>query len=70
LLAPAGTPALIIERLNAEVNRVLKMPEVQEKIRAEGGQVMGGTSAEFSALLKNDILKWGQVVKDSGVKND
>jgi hypothetical protein len=31
---------------------------------------MGGTSAEFSALLKNDILKWGQVVKDSGVKND
>jgi tripartite-type tricarboxylate transporter receptor subunit TctC len=70
LLAPAGTPAPIIARLNAEVNRVLKMPEVQEKMRVEGGQTMRSTPEEFSALLKKDTLKWGQVVKDSGVKND
>jgi tripartite-type tricarboxylate transporter receptor subunit TctC len=69
-LAPAGTPAAIIARLNTEINRVLKMPEVRERIRVEGGEVMGGTPEEFAAILRNDLLKWGQAVKDSGAKID
>ncbi|OWW20912.1 Bug family tripartite tricarboxylate transporter substrate binding protein [Noviherbaspirillum denitrificans] len=69
-LAPAGTPTPIIARLNAEVNRVLKMPEVREKIGAEGGDVQGSTPEEFAALIKSDITKWGQIVKDSGAKID
>lgn len=70
LLVPTGTPASIVTRLNTEVNKVLKMKEVQEKIGAEGGDAQGSTPEEFAALIRSDIVKWGQVVKDSGAKID
>lgn len=70
LLAPTGTPAPIIARLNSEVNRVLKMKEVQEKIGAEGGNAQGSTPEEFADQLKSDIVKWGKVVKASGAQVD
>lgn len=70
LVAPAGTPAPIVTKINAEVNRILKMPDVKEKFAAEGGGPLGGTSQEFAALLKSDYVKWGKVVKDSGAKLD
>ena len=70
LVAPAGTPAPIVTKINAEVNRILKMPDVKEKFAAEGGGPIGGSSQEFAALLKSDYVKWGKVVKDSGAKLD
>ena len=70
LVAPAGTPAPIVSKINAEVNRILKMPDVKEKFAAEGGGPLGGTPQEFAALLKSDYTKWGKVVKDSGAKLD
>jgi tripartite-type tricarboxylate transporter receptor subunit TctC len=70
LAAPAGTPASVIARLNSEVNRVLQMPDVREKIRAEGGDILGGTPEAFGNLIKSDVVKWGKVVKDSGAKVD
>lgn len=70
LLAPAGTPASVIARLNTEVNRVLQMPDVREKIRGEGGDILGGTPEAFGNLIKGDVVKWGKVVKDSGAKVD
>ena len=70
LAAPAGTPASVIARLNSEVNRVLQMPDVREKIRAEGGDILGGTPEAFGSLIKSDVVKWGKVVKDSGAKVD
>lgn len=70
LLVPAGTPAPIISRLNTEVNKVLQMKELQEKIGAEGGDAQGSTPEEFAALLKTDLVKWGQIVKESGAKID
>lgn len=70
LLVPAGTPTPIVARLNAEVNKVLKMKEVQEKISTEGGDAQGSTPEEFAALLKSDIVKWGHVVRESGAKID
>ena len=70
LVAPAGTPAPIVAKINAEVNRILKMPDVKEKFAAEGGGPLGGSSQEFAALLKSDYVKWGKVVKDSGAKLD
>jgi tripartite-type tricarboxylate transporter receptor subunit TctC len=70
LLVPAGTSPEIIKRLNVEVNRVLKMPEVREKIGAEGGEAMGSTPEEFAQLIKTDIVKWAKVVKESGAKID
>jgi tripartite-type tricarboxylate transporter receptor subunit TctC len=70
LLVPAGTPAPIVTRLNTEVNKILKMKDVQEKIGTEGGDAQGSTPEEFAALLKTDIVKWGRIVKESGAKID
>jgi tripartite-type tricarboxylate transporter receptor subunit TctC len=70
LVAPAKTPAAVVEKINAEVNRVLKMPDIKEKFAAEGGGPLGGSPQEFAALLKSDYAKWGKVVKESGAKLD
>jgi tripartite-type tricarboxylate transporter receptor subunit TctC len=70
LVAPAGTPPAIVNRLNAEVNRLLKSPEFREKFAAEGGGAVGGTPQEFAGVLKADYAKWRKVVKDANVKLD
>lgn len=70
LLAPAGTPAPVISRVNAEVNKVLKLKDVQDKIGAEGGDAAGSTPEEFAALIRADIAKWAPIVKESGAKVD
>jgi tripartite-type tricarboxylate transporter receptor subunit TctC len=70
LLVPAKTPAEIVKRLNDEVNKVLKDPDVRAKLASEGGEALGGSPEQFAALLKTDIARWGKVVKDSGAKVD
>ena len=70
LLAPAGTPAAIVERINAEVNKILVLPEVKEKIAAEGGGPIGGSSEDFARLLTKETPKWAKLVKESGAKID
>ncbi|QOL50062.1 Bug family tripartite tricarboxylate transporter substrate binding protein [Massilia litorea] len=70
MVAPAGTPPAIVAELNAEINKVLAMPEVRKKITVEGGDVMGGTPEQFSNLIKTEIPRWGKVVKDSGARID
>ena len=68
LFAPAGTPPLIVARLNEEVNKVLQMPDVREKIANGGATPVGGSSEDFAAFLSTDYAKWGRIVKESGVK--
>lgn len=68
LFAPAGTPPAIIARLNAEVNKVLAMPDVREKILTGGASVVGGTSEDFAAFVRADYERWGKAVRESGVK--
>src|SRR6266704_470525 len=68
LLAPAGTPVPIIDRLNAEVNRALGTPEVRERLAAEGGEVLGGSLEQFASFLKAEHAKWGRVVQESGAR--
>ncbi len=68
LFAPVGTPASIVARLNAEVNKVLQSPDVIEKVSAQGVSVAGGTSDAFAAFVRSDYERWGRVVKESGVK--
>lgn len=70
LLAPAGTPPAIVERLNQEVNKILVLPEVKEKLEADGGRPIGGTSQEFVRFLASEFQKWSKVVKDSGARPD
>ena len=70
LLMPAGTPPAIVQRVNAEVNRLLARPDLHERIGAEGGEALGGTPERFAALLKADLAKWGDAVRQSGAKVD
>ncbi|HEU4376915.1 MAG TPA: tripartite tricarboxylate transporter substrate binding protein [Telluria sp.] len=70
LLAPAGTPPEIIAKLNQSINQVLNMPDVQKRIDIEGATTLGSSPEQFRELLKSDMVRWGQVVKESGAKVD
>jgi len=67
LFAPAGTPADIVNRLNAEVRTVLAMPDVRQRILATANEPWGAFSTEeFNAFVRTEIVKWAKVVKESG----
>jgi tripartite-type tricarboxylate transporter receptor subunit TctC len=70
ILAPAGTPKAILDKLNAEINKALKDPAVRKAIEAEGGEVIGGTQEQFAAYMKSELAMWQGLVKDSGAKVD
>ena len=70
ILAPAGTPAPIVAQLNKAINAALQQPDVADKLRSEGGDVLGGTAEQFSALLKAEVPRWAKIVKDSGASLD
>jgi len=70
ILAPAGTPRPIVNRLNAEINKVLHAPDVRKTIEQDGGEVMGGSPEQFAALIRSEIGTWSTVVRESGAKVD
>lgn len=67
IVAPAGTPQPIIDRLNAEFNRILQDPEVQKAIADTGSQAGGGTPAEFAAFIASETEKWAKVIKQGNI---
>jgi len=70
IAAPAKTPAPILDKLNAEMNKILAKPDVKERLDALAFTPVGGTRAEFAAYIKSEIAKWGKAVRDSGAKAD
>ena len=68
VFAPAGTPAAIVERLYAEIARILKQPDVIKRFNELGLDLSGMPSAEFAALVKNDVVRLGKIVRDSGAR--
>lgn len=66
--APAGTPPAIVNKLAAEFARVVKTPDVAERLSADGGETVGSTPQEFRKLIAEEIRVWNKVVRDSGVK--
>ena len=70
LLAPAGTPVEIINRVQQEVARALNSPAIKEKMLAQGAIPSGNTPAEFARLIESEHTKWAQVVKTSGARVD
>lgn len=68
LVAPSGTPKEIIERLSKEVNKVLQMPDVQEKFIAGGMDPFGTSPDEMSKMMKSDLDRWSKIVQASGAK--
>ena len=70
VFAPAGTPPEIVKRLNAEIVKIINMPDVQKKLIELGAEPVGNSSEEFGAFVKTEVVKWGDVVKKSGAKVD
>jgi len=68
IYAPAGTPPAIVQRLNAEIEKIVAMPDVKAKFETLGLQHSPNTPAEFAAFNKAEVAKWTKVVKDGNVK--
>jgi tripartite-type tricarboxylate transporter receptor subunit TctC len=69
-LAPTGTPKDVIAKLNLEFNKALKLPELRKRLDDEGAIPAGGTPEQFATLIKEEIPRWGKVVKESGAHVD
>ncbi len=70
LLAPAGTPAAIINKLSSEITRQLQLRDVREQLAARAWVPNPRAPGAFASLIKSDIVKWGKVVRESGIKMD
>jgi len=68
LVAPAATPTVIVNRLNVETVKVLRRPDVREIFTKDGTEPIGNSPEQFAAVLKEQVEKWGRVVKFSGAK--
>ena len=68
IFAPAGTPPDIIKRLNEEIVKIIRMPDVLERMDGLGVQPVGNTPEEFAKFQRAEIAKWAQVVKEAGLK--
>ena len=68
VLVPAGTPAAIVERLNTEINRMLQLADVRERLAAMGAEIVGGSAKEFADHIQREIPKWAKVIKTAGVQ--
>jgi tripartite-type tricarboxylate transporter receptor subunit TctC len=70
LMAPAGTPRAVLDRLNGEVNKILKAPDVKEAWAKQGAFPMGMSIDQFDKFLREEIVKWAKAVKASGARAD
>ncbi len=70
LMAPAGTPKEVIAKLNTEIRKAMELPDLKERIHAQGFSVLTGTPEQFSAVLRSEMDRWAKAVKDSGAKAD
>jgi tripartite-type tricarboxylate transporter receptor subunit TctC len=68
VLTTGGTPAPIVNKLNAEINRILQMPDVRDRLGALGAEIIGGTPKEMADHIQREIPKWAKVIKDAGVR--
>ena len=68
MVAPAGVPQAIINKVSAEVARIVKLPDVSQRFQLDGAEPVGSTPKEFAAFLKSEMQKWSKVIKDAGIK--
>jgi tripartite-type tricarboxylate transporter receptor subunit TctC len=68
LMAPAGTPPDIVDKLHRETVKVLAMPDVRKKLEELGLDIVGNTPKEFAELIKTEIPQWGTIIKAAGIK--
>ncbi len=68
VVAPAGTPRPVVARINAEFNRVQKLPAIRDKLAAQGIDMAGGTPEEFAARMRADLAAYTRVIKATGIR--
>jgi tripartite-type tricarboxylate transporter receptor subunit TctC len=69
-MAPNGTPRDIVTRMNSELNRIVKLPDIVERLSGQLFDIRTGTPEAFSELIRSDIAKWSEVVRDANIKPD
>lgn len=70
MVVPAATPRDIVTRLNTETVKVLRLPEVKERLVANGAEPVGNTPEEFGAFMKAETAKWARVIKAANIRAD
>jgi tripartite-type tricarboxylate transporter receptor subunit TctC len=68
ILAPAGTPKPIVDRLHQEIVKVVRSPEFGQVLTGEGATPIGNTPAEFDVIIRADIAKWAKIIKENGIR--
>ena len=69
-LAPAATPRELIARINGEMNRAMRLPDVAQRLSGDGVEGVSATPEQFASYLRQEVAKWGKVAKASGAKMD
>jgi len=70
IFAVKGTPPEIVVRLNSEVAKILRTPEVRQELAALGAEPVADTPEEFAAFLKADMVRWGKIIHEKGIRAD
>jgi tripartite-type tricarboxylate transporter receptor subunit TctC len=70
VMSRGGTPQGVIDKLHGDITRILKQPDVREKLEALGGEIVGSTPSEFAAYLKAEIAKWDKVARTANIRLD
>ena len=68
IVAPAATPQPIVRRLNAELVKILEMPDIRKNFTDQGADVKGGTPASYDAFMREESARWGAVIRQAGIK--
>jgi len=69
LMAPAGTPDPVVRKLQAEVARLIRLPETRSALEAQGAKPVGGTPEELAAVIAADTARWGRVIREANIQN-
>jgi tripartite-type tricarboxylate transporter receptor subunit TctC len=67
VLAPAGTPAAIVTKVNADIQKAMALAEVKAQLELQGLQAAGGSPADFDRFIRSEIDKWAKAIKAAGV---
>lgn len=67
-MVPTGTSRDIVDRLNAEIVKALAQPEIRQQLATRGLDGIGGAPEQFAAYIRDEIIKWGRVIKESGAR--
>src|SRR5207244_4480409 len=70
VIAPAGTPRPIIDRLNGTLARILAAPDMKEKFDVQSAEIVAGTPEQFGELIKSETVKWGKISREKNIRVD